>query len=366
MHVSSTGTACACVVGVLESEEKECVVCGVQVFQHRLRSSRGDLRPTCVVGSTRPELATEPRPFPLADPPPGDDFSPSLASVPERKGLGRKHVIQAQTFSVLTTAPADVVQLSALRDPRSGGESPGGPQGGAGKTAARRRERLLPPRQSGGDRRDGLRGPVRGAQSGATDGLEGPEAEKRLGDGVSRAAGCWSERVADTVEPERSGRVRRLGLPGADSCRGPAENRAPGGALAGDAGVRRDEQRFREGEGKRVAKLPSGNGLFRRGGGGSEGGLASQVRWLSEAPAEPRPGRTGSRDARGCQPGLPMNRPFLTGRFLARLCPPVSPALGALAGGCGADALCHHQAGSLALFPVYLLGVAVQGNLGPA
>lgn len=65
---------------------------GLAHLKHRLRSSRGGPRPTCVVGSTRPELAMEPRPFPLADPPSGDDFSPSLASVPMRKGLGRKHV----------------------------------------------------------------------------------------------------------------------------------------------------------------------------------------------------------------------------------------------------------------------------------
>lgn len=46
--------------------------------------------PCCSAHAAEP--GTAPRPFPLPDPPPGDSFSPSLASLPGRKGLGRKHV----------------------------------------------------------------------------------------------------------------------------------------------------------------------------------------------------------------------------------------------------------------------------------
>lgn len=64
---------------------------GLAHLRHGVRS-RGDPWPSCVAGGTRRELGTAPRPFPLPDPPPGDGFWPSLASLPERKGLGRKHV----------------------------------------------------------------------------------------------------------------------------------------------------------------------------------------------------------------------------------------------------------------------------------
>lgn len=54
--------------------------------------SRVGIRGPPVLQRARQNWARHPAPFRYQTRPPGDGFSPSLASLSERKGLGRKHV----------------------------------------------------------------------------------------------------------------------------------------------------------------------------------------------------------------------------------------------------------------------------------